>query len=66
MIRNSFGVGPEGWHSYDYHGEIVTGAGIFPLTTWQKEGASTAEDAFGLTSRVGVRTCRRDQFRFWR
>ena len=27
VIRNSFGVGPEGWHSYDYHGEIVTGAG---------------------------------------
>ncbi len=38
VIRNSFGVGPEGWHSYDYHGEIVTGAGIFVLTTWQKEG----------------------------
>ena len=38
MIRNSFCVGPEGWHSYDYHGEIVTGAGIFVLTTWQKEG----------------------------
>lgn len=37
-IRNSFDVGPEGWHSYDYHGEIVTGAGIFVLTTWQKEG----------------------------
>ncbi len=38
VIRNSFGVGPEGWHSYDYHGEIVTGAGIFVLTTWQREG----------------------------
>ena len=38
MIRNSFDVGPEGWHSYDYHGEIVTGAGIFVLATWQREG----------------------------
>ena len=38
MIRNSFDLGPEGWHSYDYHGEIVTGAGIYVLATWQREG----------------------------
>ena len=38
MIANGFEKGPEGWHSYDYHAEIVTGAGIFVLTTWQKEG----------------------------
>ena len=38
MIRNNFDIGPEGWHSYDYHGEIVTGAGIFVLATWQREG----------------------------
>ena len=38
MIKNGFEKGPEGWHSYDYHAEIVTGAGIFVLTTWQKEG----------------------------
>ena len=38
MIRNSFALGPEGWHSYDYHGEIVAGAGIYVLTTWQREG----------------------------
>ena len=38
MIKNSFEVGPEGWHSYDYLGEIVAGAGIFVLTSWQREG----------------------------
>ena len=38
MIKNSFEKGPEGWHSYDYHAGIVAGAGIFLLTTWQREG----------------------------
>ena len=37
MIKNSFDKGPEGWHSYDYHAHMVTGA-AFGLTTWEKEG----------------------------
>ena len=37
MIVNSFDKGPEGWHSYDYHASMVTGA-AFILTTWQSEG----------------------------
>ena len=38
MIKNSFALGPEGWHSYDYHGSIVAGSGIFVLTTWERKG----------------------------
>jgi hypothetical protein len=39
MIRNSFEKGPEGWHSYDYHADVVAGIhGFYVLTTWEKEG----------------------------
>jgi hypothetical protein len=39
MIKNSFEKGPEGWHSYDYHADVVAGIpGFYVLTTWEKEG----------------------------
>lgn len=37
MIKNSFDIGPESWHSYDYHAFIVSGAGFMVLTNWQKD-----------------------------
>lgn len=38
IIRNSFGCGPEGWCSYEYHASMVAGQNIFILSTWEVEG----------------------------
>ena len=37
-VKNSFGKGPEGWCSYDYHGSVVAGRNVFVLATWESQG----------------------------
>ena len=38
-LRNTFGKGPEGWCSYDYHASIVSGGrNVFILAVWEKGG----------------------------
>jgi hypothetical protein len=37
-IKSSFGIGQEGWFSYDYHGCIRAGRNIFYLAEWEPSG----------------------------